>query len=74
MAETTHEEHKDPSFTWLIFFFVCFSLIMIGIVIFFARDINKEPQVKVQPGGAHGGMILPSDGQYESHVQVRSIV
>ena len=74
MAQAAHEEHKDPSFTWLIFFFVCFALVMIGIVVFFARDINKESEVKVAPGGAHGGMILPSDGKYESHIQLHRIV
>ena len=73
MAEVAHTEHKDPSWSWLIFFFVCFALIMIGIVVFFARDINKEPEVKVAPG-AHGGMILPSDGKYESHILISRIV
>jgi hypothetical protein len=70
MAEAAHTtEHKDPSFRWLIFFFVCFALVMIGIVVFFARDINNESEVKVAPGG-HGSMILPMDGQYAPHVQI----
>lgn len=76
MAEAVHEhkEHKDPSWNWLIFFFVVFALIMIGIVIFFARDINKEPEDKVAPGGGHGGMILPIDGKYAPHIQISRIV
>jgi len=52
----TVSEHQDPSNRWLIFFFVCFALILIGIVVFFARDVNKEPEVKPASGGAHGGM------------------
>lgn len=71
MAEPAHEEHKDPSVNWLIFFFVVFALIMLGIVVFFARDINKETPVKVAP--AHGGMLLPTDGKYAPPVQVRRI-
>jgi hypothetical protein len=71
MAEAAHGEHKDPSFTWLIFFFVCFALVMIGIVVFFARDINKEPEIKAAP--AHGGMILPNDGKYAPHIQVHKV-
>lgn len=69
----TDTAHRDPSFNWLIFFFVCFALVMIGIVVFFARDINKEPEFKAAPGG-HGSMILPNDGKYESHIQVKMTV
>jgi len=69
MSETAH---KDPSSNWLIFFFVCFALVMLGIVIFFARDINKEQPAK--PAGGHGGMILPIDGQYAPHVEIRRAV
>jgi hypothetical protein len=61
-------EHKDPSHRWLIFFFICFAFILIGIVVFFAHDINKET---AQPAsGAHGGMILPQDTQhmYQSRI------
>ena len=65
MAET---EHKDPSGRWLIFFFVCFAFILIGIVVFFAHDINKE-QVS-QPSGAHGGMILPQDAQHMYQMRI----
>jgi hypothetical protein len=56
MAES---EHKDSSRSWLIFFFVCFALTLIGIVVFFARDINKESQPAST--GSHSSMILPSD-------------
>jgi uncharacterized membrane protein len=51
----TASEHQDPSKRWLIFFFVCFALVLIGIVVFFARDINNEPEVKPAAGSAHGG-------------------
>ncbi len=70
----TESAHKDPSSNWLIFFFVCFALVMLGIVIFFARDINKEQQNKPAPGGAHGGMILPTDGHYAPYIQIHRTV
>jgi len=59
----TASEHQDPSSRWLIFFFVCFAIVLIGIVVFFARDINKDTET---PGssGTHGGMILPQDSQH----------
>ena len=59
-------EHRDPSNGWLIFFFVCFAIVLIGIAVFFARDINKEPA----PDAAKGSMILPHDllHIYHSHI------
>ncbi len=68
----TETEHKDPASNWLIFFFVCFGIVLLGIVIFFARDINKEEPAKVAP--AHGGMILPTDGKYAPHIYVHRAV
>ena len=65
----TETGHKDPSQRWLIFFFICFALVLIGIVVFFARDINKEPEVKPS-GGAHGGMILPQDKQHMYQIRI----
>ena len=62
----TETAHKDPASNWLIFFFVCFALIMLGIVIFFARDINKEEPLKAAP--AHGGMIMPTDDKYAPRI------
>jgi hypothetical protein len=61
------EKHADPSSKWLFFFFVCFGIVMLGIVLFFARDINTQPAVAPGSGG-HGGMILPIDGEYAPHV------
>jgi hypothetical protein len=59
----TTSEHKDPSNLLLIFFFVCFAIILLGIVIFFARDINKDSELK--PGSeGHGSMILPQDKEH----------
>lgn len=68
MADTAH--HKDPSNSWLIFFFICFAFILVGIVIFFARDINKQPESQAPAGGAHGGMILPQDQQHMYQIRV----
>ncbi len=65
----TETAHKDPSSNWLIFFFICFALVLLGIVIFFARDINKEPETK-PAGGAHGGMILPQDKQHMYQIRI----
>jgi uncharacterized membrane protein len=63
----TADKHSDPSSKWLIFFFICFAFVMLGIVIFFARDINtQQPSA---PAGGHGGMILPGDGNYAPHAR-----
>lgn len=66
----TASEHQDPSNRWLIFFFVCFVLVLLGIVVFFARDINKQPEVNPNAGGAHGGMILPQDKEHMYQIRV----
>lgn len=66
MAEVSR---SNGSLGWLMFFFVCFILVMsIGAFAIFTYDANApEPQ----PGsGAHGGMILPQDGQYAPNVRV----
>lgn len=60
-------KHVDPSSQWLVFFFVCFGLVMLGIVLFFARDFNSQ-QTPAPASGGHGGMILPQDGEYAPHV------
>lgn len=63
-------EHIE-GFNWnkffLVFFFCCFVIVMtIGTVAIFTYDANApEP---APSGGAHGGMILPVDGQYAPHV------
>jgi hypothetical protein len=61
------EKHSDASAKWLFFFFVCFAIVLLGIVIFFARDVNT--QQAPAPGGGHGGMILPQDGDYAPHAR-----
>jgi hypothetical protein len=66
MADLKEAEgkHKDPSSSWLIFFFVCFALVLLGIVFFFARDINSETPSKPS-AGEHGSMLFPEQyGQF----------
>jgi len=50
--------HKDPSQGWLIFFFVCFGIVLLGIVIFFARDVNNQGDAPAESGGHHGMIIV----------------
>ena len=61
-------KHSDASSKWLVFFFVCFAIVLLGIVIFFARDYNSQ-QSQAPSSGGHGGMILPQDGEYAPHAQ-----
>lgn len=57
------EHHSDASHNWLIFFMVCFWLIMgIGLWAIFCYDVNKQDE-KPSGGGGHGGMILPHAGE-----------
>jgi hypothetical protein len=52
--------HKDPSQTWLIFFFVCFTITvgMIGLWACFSYKVDDA--TAPAGGGGHGhGMILP---------------
>jgi uncharacterized membrane protein len=60
----TDEKHVDPSQRWLFFFFICFALVMLGIVLFFARDINMQP-ANAPASGGHSGMISPQDKNYD---------
>jgi hypothetical protein len=64
------ESHFDWSRFFLIFFFICFVLVMtIGIyAIFFYNANAPEP---APSGGAHSGMILPGDEKYAPHVELR---
>jgi hypothetical protein len=62
------EKHSDASTKWLVFFFVCFAFVLLGIVIFFARPFDSQ-QSQPAPSGGHGGMILPQDGEYAPHAQ-----
>ena len=60
MSDATH---KDTSKGWLIFFFICFALVVLAIGLFaaFTYKVNApEPH----PSGEHSGMILPQDGKY----------
>lgn len=66
---SSSEHHSDSSHNWLIFFMVCFWLIMaIGIWAIFSYNCNA-PEPKPS-GGGHGGMILPMDGEYAPHARV----
>jgi hypothetical protein len=56
VAEGAH--HKDPAQGWLIFFFVCFGIVLLGIVIFFARDVNDQSNAPAESGGHHGMIIV----------------
>ena len=58
MAEGAH--HKDPAQGWLVFFFVCFGIVLLGIVIFFARDVNDQSNAPAESGG-HKSMIIAQD-------------
>jgi hypothetical protein len=60
MADTKEAEgkHKDPSSSWLVFFFCCFAMVLLGIVFLFARDINSETPTKTSPA-EHGSMLFP---------------
>jgi hypothetical protein len=52
------ENQSDPSRNWLIFFVICFWLVMgIGIWAVFCYNCNA-PESK-PGGGGHAGMILP---------------
>ncbi|HEY9679579.1 MAG TPA: hypothetical protein V6C76_16340 [Drouetiella sp.] len=54
-------EHKDPSQTWLIFFFVCFT-VTVGMIGLWAALAYRVDNDQPKPGGGgHGGhgMIQP---------------
>ncbi|MBS1954797.1 MAG: hypothetical protein JST89_11460 [Cyanobacteria bacterium SZAS-4] len=50
--------HKDPSQTWLIFFFVCFT-ITVGMIGLWACFSYKVDDGTPAPAGGHHGMIQP---------------
>ncbi len=57
----TEAHHSNPAAKWLFFFFCCFGTILLGIVIFFARDVNTQNDAdKANSGGGHHSMVLPS--------------
>lgn len=63
------EQHNDSSHNWLIFFMVCFWIIMaIGVWAIFSYNCNAPEQKP--SGGGHGGMILPMDGEYAPHANL----
>ena len=65
----TGEKHHDTSHAWLYFFFICFGLIQLGIVIFFARNVNDQPQPI--SGGGHS-MIRPADMDFHGYRLLKS--
>jgi hypothetical protein len=46
--------HRDPAQGWLIFFFVCFAMVVFGLGVFanFTYDVNA-PDVPAAGGGGH---------------------
>ena len=50
--------HKDPSQTWLIFFFVCFT-VTVGAIGLWACFSYKVDDGAAAPPAGHHGMILP---------------
>ena len=56
----TTETHSKANEYWLMFFFVCFVIVLVGIglVAAFTYDVNAPE--KAPAGGGHG-MILPQD-------------
>jgi len=46
--------HRDPAQGWLIFFFVCFAMVVFGLGIFakFTYDVDA-PDVPAAGGGGH---------------------
>lgn len=68
MSEATHEHDSSPR--WLLFFFVCFVIVMaIGLVAIFTYDANA-PEAPAAGGGGHGSMLLPMDGEYAPHARI----
>ena len=63
------ETHNDPSRRWLTFFFVCFTLTVFAIGVW-ACFCYKADAPDAPASGGHGGMILPSDGQWAPHAIV----
>ena len=54
ISSMSEEAHKDPSKTWLTFFFVCFASIVlaIGVWAMCCYDVNKVETVEAA-GGHH---------------------
>ncbi len=46
--------HRDPAHGWLIFFFVCFAMVVFGIGVFTSMtyDVNA-PEPTAGAGGGH---------------------
>ncbi|HEY9758509.1 MAG TPA: hypothetical protein V6C97_25310 [Oculatellaceae cyanobacterium] len=58
MAEDAH--HKDPSSKWLVFFFVCFGMVVFAIGVFAAFTYNANAP-EAAPEGGHHGMVMPQN-------------
>jgi len=68
-AAVTGEKHHDTSHNWLYFFFIVFGLIQLGIVMFFARNVNDQPAPS--SGGGHS-MILPAQMDFHGYQTFKS--
>lgn len=65
----SHADGFDWNKFFLVLFFFCFIIVMsVGAVAIFTYNANA-PQPS-SGGGAHGGMLLPQDGQYAPHVKL----
>jgi cytochrome b subunit of formate dehydrogenase len=64
----SEDQHSNSSVKWLYFFFICFIVVMaIGGFAIFTYNANAP---EAAPSSAHGGMLLPQDGQYARNSQV----
>ncbi len=57
------EGHSDTSHNWLIFFFTCFGIVMLGIGLW-ALSSYKVDEPEVPSGGGGHGMIQPYDAPF----------
>ena len=65
----TSATHEDASMLWLKIFLVCFVLSVFGIGVW-ACFFYKVDAPEAPAAGGHGGMILPSDGEWAPHARI----
>lgn len=56
----TENEHSDVSGAWLIFFFVCFGIVVLGIGVYTAINSSTNPP-ETKPSGGHSRLTLPQN-------------
>ena len=67
--------HKDPSKRWLVFFFVCFALVVFGIgfynsITYKADSDNPNQPLPATDGTAKKGMMLPEQAPHAISIRV----